>query len=181
MDFDVMSSDESNILDLIRLLDGVGEFEYCLTNVEIGFYLAVMFYVDLFRVNIRRVESDLIDLNVTQQEYDVVFDEFNIKENERILMYDTMTNLMIVLYSVNRKINDFGEVSQSVYDEREKILSDYDKLNDSHRNLCAAIDACYNTRVDVELKLERALLKYEISLLLKKELILGWTLLKYLN
>jgi hypothetical protein len=68
-DFDVITEDDSIIMNLIRLINRLGDFKDYLTDVQMGFSLAIMFFADLFCARSREVEIAFATFNSIRKEY----------------------------------------------------------------------------------------------------------------
>lgn len=78
-----------------RLINNVGVFKDYLSDVEMSFCLAIRFYVDLFRVNIREVHNALAKFNFVQQGHDIFEDEFNFKDKQHATISSAIESFWI--------------------------------------------------------------------------------------
>lgn len=78
-DFHHISSDESIILNLKRLINNVGVLKHYLSDVEMGFCLAIRFYVDFSRVVRLETDKGLAKYNLLQQKLSVLEDNYSLK------------------------------------------------------------------------------------------------------
>lgn len=82
-DFDSITYDESNIDNLLQLIDEVAVWKHLLTDVEFGFFIALRFFVDNFSSDMKHIDNALATLTAVQQECDVTTDDFNDADNQR--------------------------------------------------------------------------------------------------
>jgi hypothetical protein len=200
LSFDAFSLDEARILNLKELMEQVSVFKDSFNDVEVGFYLAIKFYLYSFGPNMRKINNDLAALRLCEHQYGVSQRELNFLNKQReinsekilkhILSQSYHEDLLKKLGKRLRTLQDMVATGQHVEDDEinnieEKIRvanvklgliprmkeSTYKTLNE----VIAKIMGGHNERSEIESNMNKAFETYEAALSIKNELIEGWT------
>jgi hypothetical protein len=193
--FDAITSDDEDLyLNLTNLIEQVRGFKDFFTDLELGFFLAIDFFLRCLRPNIN---NDLVALQFRQHEYDVSQQKLQVIHEQRVAKGkeisdhvidesfndDVIKNLeeelrilkhmeAIGQHADDDQVNNIEEALRTAYQERKCNLTRKESLT---KDLMATIMEGHNERSEIESNWRRALEAYKGSHGIREEMIEGWT------
>jgi hypothetical protein len=181
-------------------MEQVSVFKDSFTNVEVGFYLAIKFYLHSFGPNMRKINNDLAALRLLEHQYGVSQRKLNFLNkqrefnSEKILKYilcqsyheDLIKKLGKRLHTLEDMVAPGQPVNaDEIHNIKEKLRVANVKLeliprmkestHKTYSEVIAKIMGGQNERSEIESNMNKAFETYEAALSIKNELIEGWT------